>query len=268
MYYFPVITSETANLPLYIKTIGETPDEKRVELPCGISSYQLLYTESGGGILEINNKKYSLRAGDLFIISPNMSHNYYNIQRPWKTIWVTFNGSAVRTIININYMVLKLSDSEFLYDFLYKSLLLTKNTYWNKVTSVYLYEFLLEIQELIKSETHSDSYSPKKKLDQVISFIHNHYEKPIEIQELCDIINVSKTHLCRLFKKAYNMRPFEYITLIRLQKSKELLLTCPDIKISELIKKIGYEDESYFCKKFKEYNNMTPNQFKKYGYLK
>lgn len=267
MYYFPLITPDMKELPLYIKTIGDTLNETRVELPQGIGNYQLLYTESGSGMLEIGSKRYELQPGNLFVVGADIPHNYYSTKSPWKTIWLTFNGYAVHKIITFEHIVLKVSNAGFLYDFIYGSLDSEKNSSWSRKTSVDLYSFLLEIRDIIKSEANHIEYSPKLRLESVVSYINENLEKSLELQELCDIIDVSKSHLCRLFRQGYNMRPFEFITLVRLQKAKELMLTCPDIKIVELIKRIGYEDESYFCRKFKKYNNMTPNQFRKNGYL-
>jgi len=65
-----------------------------------------------------------------------------------------------------------------------------------------------------------------------------------------------------MFKDAYNIRPFEYLTFLRLQKAKELLIKYPDMTISNISTSVGYNSPSYFLLIFKKSENMTPGDFR------
>ena len=57
-------------------------------------------------------------------------------------------------------------------------------------------------------------------------------------------------------------RPFEYINEVRINKSKELILSNYNYSISTISKKAGFESPSYFGMQFKKIEGMTPGQFK------
>ena len=63
-------------------------------------------------------------------------------------------------------------------------------------------------------------------------------------------------------KKAYNMRPFTYITMLRIQKAKDLLISSPNMTIKEIAENVGYSSDSYFCLLFKKQEKLTPNEFR------
>jgi YesN/AraC family two-component response regulator len=59
------------------------------------------------------------------------------------------------------------------------------------------------------------------------------------------------------------MRPFEYLTGIRIQKAKEMLTGSGSFKLTEIARSSGYNDTSYFCAVFKEHEGVTPIEFRK-----
>ena len=120
---------------------------------------------------------------------------------------------------------------------------------------------------LLKSNINESTYQLKpfikNQLQTVTEYIENHYGICITLEDLSSIINVTPQHLCRLFKQAYNMRPFEYVTRYRLKCAKELLLNSNDYTVKTIAEMVGYNDTSYFCDTFKEYEGCSPLEFKK-----
>jgi two-component system response regulator YesN len=58
------------------------------------------------------------------------------------------------------------------------------------------------------------------------------------------------------------MRPIEYVTHIRIETAKTLLLSFPDMPISSIAEKIGYGDPAYFAKIFKDKCGVSPSNFR------
>lgn len=83
----------------------------------------------------------------------------------------------------------------------------------------------------------------------------------ITMEELCQVTELSKQQLCRLFKRYLNSRPMEYISKRRLQAAKELL-SSTDMSVEDISEKVGFCSGSYFCKLFSRYEGMTPTQFR------
>ncbi|MGO4270323.1 helix-turn-helix domain-containing protein [Paenibacillus sp. TAF58] len=63
-------------------------------------------------------------------------------------------------------------------------------------------------------------------------------------------------------------RPFEYINRFRIQKAKEFLQQFPDMKVKCIDEMVGFESPSYFIKRFKKSEGITPNNFRKMHTIK
>lgn len=101
----------------------------------------------------------------------------------------------------------------------------------------------------------------------IMYYIYTHIDTNIDIEELSIDLNVSKFHMHRIFKEAFDMNIYESIKSIRLQKASNLLLTNKYSTISEIAKLCGYTSQSTFIKIFKDRFEMTPKQWRKGGYI-
>ena len=101
----------------------------------------------------------------------------------------------------------------------------------------------------------------------IMYYIYTHIDTNIDIEELSIDLSVSKFHMHRIFKEAFDMNIYESIKSIRLQKASNLLLTNKYSTISEIAKLCGYTSQSTFIKIFKDRFEMTPKQWRKGGYI-
>ena len=99
-------------------------------------------------------------------------------------------------------------------------------------------------------------------LDEAIEYIEQNYQKNIRLEDLCEVANVSKQHLCRLFKNTLQMRPMEYVTKVRIQHAKSLLITT-NYSIKEIAEMVGFSDNSYFA--IVDYKQKTRGLCSYYG---
>lgn len=97
-------------------------------------------------------------------------------------------------------------------------------------------------------------------------YIYTHIETNIDIEELSIDLDISKFHMHRIFKEAFDKNIYESVKSIRLQKASNLLLTNRYSTISDVAKLCGYTSQSTFIKIFKERFNMTPKEWRKGGY--
>lgn len=107
-------------------------------------------------------------------------------------------------------------------------------------------------------------YSNEKQLKTVIAmrkFIDSNFDKEISLAFLSHILFTSKYHLLRLFKRYYGLTPKQYLTMLRLEKSKEFLKK--GMSVSEVCYMVGYNTHSSFCTLFKNKIGLTPTEFQK-----
>ncbi len=98
--------------------------------------------------------------------------------------------------------------------------------------------------------------------ERAIDFIAEHYQHDISIQDIADELGISRYHLCRVFKESQGMTLLEYIAEIRMRHAKQLLEET-DLSVSEVARQVGFNNVTYFHKRFKQSFGITPNQIRK-----
>lgn len=101
----------------------------------------------------------------------------------------------------------------------------------------------------------------------VIEYIDKSYEQPLALDDLCSILNMNRHYFCRLFKKATNTTPTEYINFVRIWKAENLLITTDD-SVLEISMAVGFSSVSYFNRTFKRLKNTTPTAYRHILYAK
>jgi two-component system, response regulator YesN len=101
------------------------------------------------------------------------------------------------------------------------------------------------------------------------SFIHstiqyidlNFRQKGLKLQDIADSVYLSPNYLSYLFKKIVGINPWDYVTKLRMEEGKRLILTT-DKRRYEISDEIGYESPEHFSKIFKKYFGVNPSEIK------
>ncbi len=271
-YLYPPI-EHMKSLPFYLISIGLHELQPKIVKPKGHEYDQFFFNCQGSGILKMNNMTYPLQGGSAFFIPAGTPHEYYPLDDIWDIRWLVPAGYALNDLYRQLHIekggVYTLTDAASL------DLIMNKIHYYlvhdkensNYFVSAYVYEFILAFanqigalntnkKEAIEAE---DSYTRHMILLQ--DYINYHYMHPIALAELCQLISVSPQHLCRIFKRCTGQRPTEYITYVRINATKELLLKT-NHSIHDISLWCGFENLNYFYKCFKTLVNMTPGEYR------
>ncbi|MFC4403456.1 helix-turn-helix transcriptional regulator [Gracilibacillus xinjiangensis] len=101
----------------------------------------------------------------------------------------------------------------------------------------------------------------KMAVDKVVSYIEEHYMEDISLESCAEYVDITPYTLSKAFKKIHGVNFIDYLTTIRMDKAKELLLQT-DMKINEISEKVGYR-HSYFNRIFKKHVGLPPSQYRK-----
>lgn len=263
--FYPITKNETW-LPFYLTGIGVSTPESHVVREEGLVSHQFLITTEGEGILKIDDKTYTLKAGSCLYLPPHIPHEYKPENHVWKTHWMVFRGRYLsETMVDMGFTDWKitiLDDVEFIIR-LFNRLQATavESMYNAEKCSKLIYDFILEYKSKIMHKP-SQIDTQKQILEPTIGYMHKKFFKDITLQRLAEISGISMQHLCRVFQKEVGMRPIEYLTKIRIFEAKQLLVHT-DEPIALIAEKVGYQSAVYFSSVFKKYENITPNNFRK-----
>ncbi|WP_274365042.1 response regulator transcription factor [Paenibacillus thermotolerans] len=124
-----------------------------------------------------------------------------------------------------------------------------------------------QIAELRRqSLERTDSIHAHNPAAKALEYIRRHYLESITLQQVADVVHVSKNYFSILFKKTTGHNFIDYVIELRIQKAKELL-SGTDLKIYEVAEQSGFNDVKYFSKLFKKITGYSPMDYRELQHL-
>ena len=131
----------------------------------------------------------------------------------------------------------------------------TQNLRELKVACIgHLEQIVSDMRETREMEINSLSAKMKK-------YIIENFHRDISMDDAAKETNLSYHYFSKFFKDSTGKSFVEYLTELRVDKSKELLRDTNE-SIKEICYKIGYSDPNYYCKIFKKVMGMTPTEYR------
>ena len=127
-----------------------------------------------------------------------------------------------------------------------------------------LWGVLIENVNLHASVSEQKRNVQQYKLRIMLQFIHDHFSKDISLSDIAASASVSKSTALQIFKNGINISPVEYLIRYRLSQAA-LMLRTTEQSVSVIAQDTGFTASSYFCRKFKEYYHLRPNEYRRNG---
>ena len=96
----------------------------------------------------------------------------------------------------------------------------------------------------------------------VLRIIENRYREHLTLDDISEAIRVSKYHMCRIFRQATGITVARYLVSYRLAEAKKLLVDT-DLQIAVIAANCGFDSSSHFCIVFRQYEGITPKEFRR-----
>lgn len=123
----------------------------------------------------------------------------------------------------------------------------------------------LLVQLLRAEEGISDRHSRDERINRVLDYVHRYFYKNISIQSAAALSALSLRQFSDVFKRETGDTFIRYLNRIRIEKAREALIKTSHT-ITEIAFETGFDDLSYFTRRFKEQENLSPRDFRKqYG---
>ena len=123
----------------------------------------------------------------------------------------------------------------------------------------FLHESINKVIRLLREEQFTDGQAAIKR---ALFYVEDHYNEKITIKDLAAVTHISPNYFCELFKKHTGRSFLDYLTDIRMKKADELLQNS-DLKVYEVARRVGYDNERYFSRVYKEYYGKLPSNSRK-----
>lgn len=256
---------------LYFTDIGYYPNAQYHfrERQKGINQNILIYNVGGSGIIKIGDSVFHLEADQFFIIPEGISHAYYSDKNnPWSIYWIHFCGRKAKQLAQPNLQIV--------------NIIRTKTSRINERLELFaeIFQnlergFSLESLEytnmclphLLASFTHLKQYRMKNEclakdpVDQIINFMLQNIEGKFRLETLGSVVNISSSHLSRLFSARTGHSPIDYFNQLKIQRACRLLDNTK-LSIADISRDLGFADQFYFSRQFKKVMNMSPREYR------
>lgn len=131
-----------------------------------------------------------------------------------------------------------------------------------KLHILHVLEILFQSECFLENTASVKEKDSLDKLKKVIEYIHANYESPISLRTLAEVCYMSPNYFCHYFKQEIGKTPITFINEYRIQKACQLLSESK-LPVSQIALSVGFDNFSYFIRKFREYKGVTPKKYRK-----
>lgn len=253
------------NPPVFIDRIGITNPDPDYSVYRRVNNVIVIeYVISGKGYLEIDGVIEAVSEGDVYLIMPDVSCKYYaDKHQPFKKIWVNvFSDMLASVICKLNldkksvYHNSSCQIENILYAMLKKAEQERDKPSVHLELSVYVYEILTKLS------IAENLYLVNSRIAQEACFkLNSRLYSNVKIKEIADELFVSENHLIEEYKKVYGKTPLQDLNGKRIEIIKNLLKDT-DMSISDISRKLHFNNEHYFSTFFKNHTGFTPTKYR------
>ena len=238
-------------------------------------SFELYYLINGKREYFIGDRHFPISAGSIVLIPPKVLHT-------------TTSAGGLRYLLHFSESFLRRYFTDEMLKPLFdrlpfvfcgddiendhiKRILATMLAEFNNAASkqipqndVLLAGYLYQLLFISANENNSYVFSNNadKRITQIIQYINKNYSFINDIEEIAQAFFISKSHLCRLFKKSLGITLVSYLNTIKI-KAACTLIKEDEEGLNQIALHCGFNSYSYFCKVFKFEKGVTPTEYRK-----
>lgn len=109
--------------------------------------------------------------------------------------------------------------------------------------------------------TISDLPRDRARLQKVLDHLHRHYDQPLRLAPLCDLVHLTESQLQRIFRRSARMSISAYVMQLRLgQACQQLVQT--DRTIAQIAGACGFSDAADLARRFRRARGQTPTAYR------
>lgn len=230
--------------------------------------WELTFIDNGELATTVDDEEYRLGEMDLILYAPGQFHTQktgdaqscsyltilFDMDIPDSYLITNRVYHAHRDIHNALNNFIKVSNNEMLYD--------------SELMICYIKELLIKILQYDFLSSSPVASTPMQQrfenelLNEIVIYINDTIYEQLTIEEICNRFSISRSSLQTLFKNNLGTAPKQYISDLKLKKSK-LLIKESVYTISEISSMLGFTSIHYFSRKFKQQFGITPTDYAK-----
>lgn len=230
--------------------------------------YVLQCCVSGEAKFRLRDSVYHVIPGTTFLMPPQLPHalHFVTEERNYRYLVVHFTLPDESTLLKQFPMVVTLVESDAV---TLASCLRAITAEWQAgrsgfrlVTSGLLVQALGYYWRNRAVGTQSDVVisSAWQDVERAISWMHEHFEDPLTIEQLSDVACLSPAYFCKAFKEYTGCSPHRYLNNIRVEKASHMLGRT-ELSCTQIADRVGYPTVAAFSRVFRRVMGISPSKW-------
>jgi len=271
-YYFRNKFKPLASLSLHETAHMSCPASNILPLERA-DAYALYLVIEGKGVYTIGSSEFKVKENDIFAIYPNVPIRCIaDKKNPWELQAVSFDGVDARMLLNAAGFEPKSPVRTLAPLFAEQIKKVMSGIYSWRGQEIYstiqsTSMIYLMLSALVKTASWDQSAMPPGwtgtvHFQKAIDFIAENYSKPINVTNIAEYVNLSRSRLYRVFMQQIFISPQQYLTEYRIREAIHLLERRKG-SVKEIALAVGIEDPLYFSNLFKQVTGKSPKNYMK-----
>lgn len=224
----------------------------------------------GEGTFKCSGIEHKLKEGDMFLLKKDEAVEYYpSFSKPWTYYWLGMSGKQIINYLNRcqiidNYVIVN-KDTSDIKKIIQTVCELSKTIGSQNASDILimqnLYQLVYKLQELFPKTFSTEIEIINEDIQHAVDFINTNYNNNIMVVDVANHVNITRSHLFKLFKKNLNCSPKDYLTYIRMYHASQLLINT-NLMICEIALKVGYKDPLLFSKIFTKHFEISASKYR------
>lgn len=216
----------------------------------------LLYCVRGRGWLRVRGREFTVGASDVLFCPANVEHGYGAQDEGWEIYWAHFGGQQAEALCHLAGLEADLP-------------LLSPGAQ-SGVCACFA-----ALIAALREPAGASAWEAAAALNHLLLRIVRHcggagQEQGLaglvdancaDLEELAARAGYSKYHFCRIFKEQTGYTPWRYITMLRIERARALLLETRR-SIKEIAAELGFPNADYFARIFAAHTGLRPTQYR------
>ncbi len=229
--------------------------------------YVLEYVISGKGYIECDNHKYTVEAGDFYLINRYALPYYYpDPKQPYTKIWVNISGRFMNALtyayqITEPIVIAHYEEAEGYIRAIHEELLKYPIQETHKSYDSIMNILLSLFQGLEKIRKSTSSTKNPVSFAEITDYISNNIIiDKLDVEYISTYFYMSYSSLYRLCMKNVGLSPKHYILKLKVEYAQALFASSKH-SISRVSDALNFSSPAYFRKVFKKYTGMSPAEW-------
>ncbi|MBO5046580.1 MAG: helix-turn-helix domain-containing protein [Clostridia bacterium] len=248
--------------PFYLSCFGityPTPDYRIKRYP--VRGFILEHVVSGKGYIILNGNKYTVTAGDTYLLKSGENCDYFSDEKePYQKLWVNFSGSFPQQILSLYRLNETVYHGVSLSDVFEKLYALDQIS--TDISDVHLQAATLLTEMLLRL---AKSIEKKEQISKTAMEVRHeltlHMNQPYNLDEMSRKLFLSKSEIIRCFKNAYDVTPYQFLLDLKINYAKTMLENGHS-SIKEISEHLGFSSPYHFSETFKRRVGLSPLQYR------